>query len=95
MTALLHAAWMNSNPAVVTALLKAGADIRARNARGETALILAAQKNTNPDVIVMLLRAGADAKIKNNDGKTAFDCAKDNDKLNGTDAHWKLNEALY
>jgi hypothetical protein len=37
----------------------------------------------------------ADGKAKDSYGKTAFDYAQDNEKLKGTDAYWKLNEARY
>ena len=35
------------------------------------------------------------AKAKDNAGKTALDYAQTNEKLKGTDAYWKLNEAQY
>ena len=46
-------------------------------------------------MIVTLLRAGADGKAKDSEGKTAFDIAKENPKLNGTDAYWALKDAQY
>lgn len=55
----------------------------------------AAEDNQNPDVITILLKAGADAKAKDKVGRTAFDYAKDNEKLKGADAYWKLNDAQY
>jgi ankyrin repeat protein len=111
LTALMYAAMINQNPEVITALLKAGADIKARgkdgktallnaganlkarDSDGETALMYAATGNHNPEVIMAMLKAGANAKAKDNEGKTAFDYAQDNEKLKGTDAYWKLQEA--
>jgi ankyrin repeat protein len=58
-------------------------------------LMYAAGNNQNPEVITTLLKAGADGKAKSTDGKTAFDYAQANEKLKGTDAYWKLTEALY
>ena len=58
-----------------------------------TALMYAAMGNTNPEVIRVLLDAGADGKARDKNGKTAFDYAQDNEKLKGTDALRKLEEA--
>ncbi|MGA2381590.1 MAG: hypothetical protein ABSG85_20005 [Spirochaetia bacterium] len=49
--------------------------------------------NQKPEVITTLLKAGADAKAKDDDGKTAFDYAQSNDRLKGTDAFRRLQEA--
>jgi hypothetical protein len=86
---------MAGTPQSIQAAIDQGADVNARDKDGSTPLIRAAQNNTNPEVITTLLKAGADAKAKNSSGKTAFDCAKNNAKLKGTDAYWKLNEAQY
>ncbi len=94
-TPLLAAALSNPNPMVITTLLKAGADIGARNRDGSTVLMAAAGFNQNPEVVLTLLKAGADGKAKSKEGKTAFDYAQYNEKLKGTDAYWKLNEAQY
>ena len=59
-TPLHAAARSNENPAVVEALLTAGADIGARNDLGETPLHEAARSNGNPAVVEVLLAAGAD-----------------------------------
>ena len=61
----MRAAWRNSNPEVIELLLKAGADIEARNGDGETPLMNAAENNENAKVIEALLKAGANAKAKN------------------------------
>lgn len=80
---------------MITTLLKAGADLKARDKDGLTTLMNAALTNQNPEVIVALLKAGANAKAKDSAGNTAFDYAKANEKLKGTAAYWKLNEARY
>jgi len=49
----------------------------------------------NADGITAVLKAGAKGKARNDDGNTPFDLAKDNDKLDGTDAYRMLNEARY
>jgi ankyrin repeat protein len=91
----MFAASNNQNPEVIAMLLKAGDDINAKDKNGGTPLMYAAKNNQNPGVITTLLKAGADGKAKNSEGKTAFNHAQDNEKLKGTDAYWKLNEALY
>jgi ankyrin repeat protein len=91
----MSAAANNTNPEVLTTLLKAGAEVNARKQNGGTALIVAAQYNTNPEVLSVLLKAGADAEAKDNSGKTAFDHAEKNEKLKGTDVYWKLNDARF
>jgi ankyrin repeat protein len=90
----MYAAAYNQNPQVITTLLKAGADINARDScNNMTPLMYAAWLNRNPELIITLLNASADAKAKSSAGKTAFDFAKYNLKLIGTDAYWKLQEA--
>ena len=92
----MFAASDNQNPEVTTTLLKAGADIKAKDKDGVTPLMYAAHYNPNPEVIAALLNAGADAKVKDSDGKTAFDYANWNvklDKLYGTDAYRQLQKA--
>jgi len=94
-TALMCAVQSNQNPETIPPLLKAGADINAHDKDGMILLMVAAWNNENPEVIITLLKAGADAKAKNKWGKTAFDLALSNEKVKGTDAYWKLNEAQY
>jgi len=53
----------------------------------------AAAFNRNPGMVTALLKAGADAKVKDNKGKTALDYAQKNEKLKGTDALRRLEEA--
>jgi uncharacterized protein len=75
MTPLISAAAHNSNPEVITALLKASANIEARDLRygiGGTALLWAAYANPNPKVIVALLSAGASIEARTADDRTAL-----------------------
>lgn len=92
-TALMWAAADNRNPAAITTLLKAGANINAKTDLGWTALVYAAKTNQNPEVITTLLKTGADAKAKDSYGKTAFDYAQDNKALEDTDALQQLQDA--
>ena len=70
-TPLMNAAEYNKNPEAITALLKAGANIDARNKLlGSTALIYAAISNQNPEVITTLLKAGADIAARDKHGRT-------------------------
>jgi len=55
-TPLMYAAKFNTNPEVITVLLKAGADVNAVDALHSNALIWAAGIQ-NPDVITALLKA--------------------------------------
>ena len=94
-TPLMWAGASNPNAEVITTLLKAGADVNARDSfYDRTALMYAALFSQIPgDVITTLLSAGEDAKVKDNTGKTAFDYAQVNWRLSGTDALKKLEEA--
>ena len=58
------------NPAVLQALLDAGADVEVKDDFGWTPLHAATVYNSNPAVITALLDAGANPKVKNNDGTT-------------------------
>ena len=89
----MYAARFNKNPEAITTLLKAGAQVNAKDTDGWTALMWAAWKNQNLGVITTLLKAGADGKARSNEGKTAFDYAKGNDSLKGTDVLKELEEA--
>jgi ankyrin repeat protein len=73
-------------------LIKAGADINAKNNYGITPLMEAA-RNHNQEAIIMLLELGADPKAKNNFGIMAIDYAKRNAKLKNTEALWILQNA--
>ena len=52
-------------------LIRAGADVNAKNRCGETALF-SSSKNSHIDIIQLLLANGADPSIRNNDGQTAY-----------------------
>jgi ankyrin repeat protein len=89
----MSAARFNTNPKVITTLLKAGAKIDDRDQGGMTPLMWAAKCTTTPAVITVLLKAGADVKVQSNEGKTALDYARENGKLVGTDAFKALEKA--
>lgn len=93
MTPLMWAAEWNKNPEVIVVLLKAGAEVNARDDDGETPLIYAAMYNPNPRVISTLLNAGADAKAKDSSGMTAVEYAVHDYRLLGSDAMRKLKKA--
>ena len=69
-TPLHRAAEYNENPAVITTLLEAGADVNARNPYQATPLHRAAWSNENPEVIATLLEAGADVNARDKDQHT-------------------------
>ncbi|MEM7191254.1 MAG: quinoprotein dehydrogenase-associated putative ABC transporter substrate-binding protein [Pseudomonadota bacterium] len=58
-------------------LIKGGANVNARNAKGVTPLMIAAANN-NPPLIGLLIQAGADRDAKTPAGQTALDIAKAN-----------------
>ena len=64
----------------VKIILNYGADVNARNARGETALHLAA-RNEFQKVIEVLILAGCDPVVEDNDGNRAFDLTSDGDTV--------------
>ena len=88
----LHFAAAFGIPESIQALLKAGADVMARNEDGLTPLHDAAEYAT-PESIQVLLKAGADAKAKSQHGITPWDLAQDNDALKGTKGYWALKDA--
>ena len=93
-TPLHFAAYGITNAGVVTALLEAGANLEARDERGETPLHMAALGG-NAETVTALLEARADPKARNDYGRLPFDHARDNERLQGTDAYWKLNDARF
>ena len=58
------AAQYSENPEILSALLRAGADLNAKNKVGKTPLMYAAQYSKNPEVIKALLEAGAEVNTK-------------------------------
>ena len=74
-TPLHAAAGNNKNPAVIQALLDAGADITAGTQHNRTPLHLAAIENENVEVLKVLLTAGADIKAEDDSGKTPLQLA--------------------
>jgi len=69
-TPLHEAAGENEDPAVVAALLEAGAYVNARGTSDRTPLHRAAVGNQNPAVIALLLEAGADVNGRAGGGRT-------------------------
>ena len=69
-TPLMMAAEYNPDPAVVRALLTAGADINAQDTCGGNCLFYATGKPL--DVVTMLLSFGADPNAGSSDGETPF-----------------------
>ena len=76
----LHLAADNSSYAVISALLKAGADVHSKDRFGLTALHWAAGYNKDVSVIVALISAGADINTKDLAGFTPLDYAKKHNK---------------
>jgi ankyrin repeat protein len=80
-SALLQAVRFNEYAGVVPVLIKAGADVNARDNKDKTALIYAAQRKENAGTIVAaLVKAGADVNAKDADGWTAMTYAVRNNK---------------
>ncbi len=71
-TPLMFAARYDSDPGVITELVKAGAVVGARDHSGRTALMYAAEYNTNPAMITALLRAGEAVNNRDNNGNSAL-----------------------
>ena len=71
-----NAASSNLSPAVLEVLLKAGADVNAKENKGWTPLHAAAAENPSPAVLEVLLKAGADPRAIDKDGKTPHAVAR-------------------
>ena len=74
-TPLHFAASYNPDPAVIAVLLRAGADLNAREWLGRTPLHEAAWLNDNPAVITALVAVGADVNTRDDSGMTPLHTA--------------------
>lgn len=74
-TALHAAAYTNQSPAIIVALLEAGADLEARNLLGRTPLHSAADGDF-PAIVAALLDAGAEVNPTDRFGRTPLDRAR-------------------
>ena len=84
------ASWMTMNE--MRWEIKNGYNVNARGKDGLTPLMYAVL-GSDPEKIIALLKAGADAKAEDNAELRAFDYAKDDERLQGTDAYRMLEQA--
>ena len=77
-TALHWAASKSSNPAIIDALVKAGANVNAENFNHMTPLHIAVKGNVNPGIVKKLLESGADTYCKDTFGHTPFEYVQEN-----------------
>jgi len=91
----LHLAAARGTPENIITLLKAGADLSARDKNGGfTPLHLAAARGTSENVMA-LLEAGAKTYVKTEIGISPWDLAQKNGKLKDTKAYWALHDARF
>ena len=74
----LHFATIYSWEGMVTVLLAAGAEVGARDLKGETPLHWAAGRNRNPAIIAELVEAGADLNARSSEGNTPLHASRNN-----------------
>ena len=67
-SALMFAAARSNKADIIYTLVKAGADVNARNKNGDNPLSVAALVNKNADIISALIDSGADVNAKDNAG---------------------------
>ena len=79
-TPLHRAAAFSTTPAIISALLDAGAEVNARTEGGQTPLHLAAMWSKTPAIITALLDAGAEVDARNKYGWTPLHYAAENSK---------------
>ena len=100
-TPLIVASGNNSNPEIITTLLKHGASVNEMSETGSTPLILASGNNQNPEIITTLLKHGASVNERDEDGWTPLMVAStfnENPEIittllkHGADAKAKSNE---
>ncbi|MDR2136793.1 MAG: ankyrin repeat domain-containing protein [Synergistaceae bacterium] len=79
------------NSEVMKALIRAGANVDAKNDEGMTPLMAAAKYyGRNPEYMTVLLDAGADTEAKDKKGRKAIDYAEENEYLQNTDVLRRL-----
>ena len=69
----------NPNPAVIEALVRAGADLELSGSSGQTVLHFAARNA--PHAFPLLLRLGGDPEVRDAEGRTPMDYARENPAL--------------
>ncbi|MDE2762331.1 MAG: ankyrin repeat domain-containing protein [Gemmatimonadota bacterium] len=68
-TPLHHASTFTRDPAVISTMVRGGADVNARDDQRHTPLHLAARHNTDPAIVSALLEAGAEVESRARDGR--------------------------
>ncbi len=76
-TLLMLACRSNARPEIIHLLIRAGADVNARDRDGVTVLMKAAARCRDYGILRMLLDAGADPCVRARKGETAFHCLLD------------------